>query len=158
MTTRERIDNDCAREAKARNAAAVSTLRLLRAALKNAEIDKMKPLEESDVVDIVSREVKKLNDAIESYRAGGRQDLADQAATEVTLLRSYLPEQLDDDALRKLIAAKIAATGAATVKDFGRVMGEVSKETKGRADGAKVSGLVKAALAAGQPAGGDGGT
>lgn len=157
MTTRERIDSDCAREAKARNAAAVSTLRLLRAALKNAEIEKMKSLEESEVIDIVAKEVKKLTDALESYRAGNRPDLAEQAASEVALLRSYLPEQLDDQALRELIAERIAAVGAVTVKDFGKVMSEVSKATKGRADGARVSALVKATLSANAPAGGQGG-
>ena len=149
MTTRERIDSDYAREAKARNAAAVSTLRLLRAALKNAEIEKMKPLEEAEVVDIIGKEVKKLVDALDSYRAGNRQDLAAQAESEAAFMRGYLPEQLSEEALKKLVAAKIAALGAATVKDFGRVMSEVSKETKGRADGGRVSALVKAALAGG---------
>jgi uncharacterized protein len=149
MTTRERIDQDYAREAKARNAAAVSTLRLLRAALKNAEIDKMKPLEEADVIDIISREVKKLADAIESYKAGNRGDLVGQAEAEMAFLKTYLPAQLDEAVLKELIAAKIAAVGATTIKDLGKVMSEVTKETKGRADGAKVSAMVKAALASG---------
>jgi len=149
MTTRERIDSDYAREAKARNAAAVSTLRLLRAALKNAEIEKRRPLEEAEVVDIIGKEVKKLVDALESYRAGNRSDLAAQAESEAAFLRTYLPEQLTEEALKKLVAAKIAALGATTVKDLGRVMAEVSKETKGRADGGRVSALVKAALAGG---------
>ncbi len=149
MTTRERIDSDYAREAKARNAAAVSTLRLIRAALKNAEIEKMKPLEEADIIDVIGKEVKKLVDAIESYRSGNRPDLAVQAESEAAFLRHYLPEQLTEEALKQLIAAKIAALGATTVKDFGRVMSEVSKETKGRADGGKVSALVKTALAGG---------
>lgn len=149
MTTRERIDQDYAREAKARNAAAVSTLRLLRAALKNAEIDKMKPLEEADVIDVISREVKKLADAIESYKSGNRGDLVAQAEGETAFLRAYLPAQLDEAALKDLIAAKIAAVGATTIKDLGKVMSEVTKETKGRADGAKVSAMVKAALGSG---------
>jgi len=149
MTTRERIDNDYAREAKARNAAAVSTLRLLRAALKNAEIEKMKPLEEADVIEIIGREVKKLVDALDSYRAGNRPDLAAQAESEAALMRAYLPAQLGEADLKKIIADKIAALGAATVKDFGKVMSEVSKETKGRAEGGKVSALVKAALTGG---------
>ncbi len=149
MTTRERIDSDYAREAKARNAAAVSTLRLLRAALKNAEIEKMKPLEEADVVEVIGREVKKLVDALDSYRAGNRADLAAQAETEAAFMRGYLPEQLTEEALKKIVAEKIAALGATTVKDFGRVMSEVSKATKGRADGGKVSALVKAGLAGG---------
>jgi hypothetical protein len=149
MTTRERIDQDYAREAKARNAAAVSTLRLLRTALKYVEIEKMKPLEETDVIDVVSKEVKKLNDAIESYRTGKRDDLVEQAEAEMATLKAYLPEQLDDAVLNKLIADKIAAVGATTIKDLGKVMSEVTKETKGRADGAKVSAMVKALLSGG---------
>jgi hypothetical protein len=149
MTTRERIDQDYARQAKARNAAAVSTLRLLRTALKYVEIEKMKPLEETDVIDVVAKEVKKLNDAIESYRAGKRDDLVRRAEEEMIILKAYLPEQLDDAALKKLIADKVAAVGATTIKDLGKVMSEVTKETKGRADGAKVSVMVKAVLSGG---------
>src|SRR3990172_4158247 len=146
MTRREGMDSDYAGEAKARNAAAVSTLRLLRAALKNAEIDKRKPLEETEVIDIIGKEVKKLVDALDSYRAGNRADLAYQAEVEAAFMRQYLPEQLTEEALKGLIAEKVKALGAATAKDFGRVMAEVARETKGRADGGRVSALVKDAL------------
>ena len=152
MTTRERIDADYSQAAKARNASVVSTLRLLRTALKYAEIEKMKPLTEEEVIDVIGREAKKLKDAIDSYAAGQRQDLVQSTEEEMTTLKQYLPAQLDDEALKKIIADKIAALGAATIRDLGRVMGEVSKETKGRADGSKVSALVKAALA-GPPGG-----
>ncbi len=147
MTTRERIENDFTKELKARNASAVSTLRMLRAALKNAEIDKMKPLEEPDVVDVIGREVKKLRDGLDSFVAGKREDLAAQARQEIAVLEAYLPAQLDDDALRGLVQEKIAAAGPLTQKDFGRLMKEVMEAAKGRADGAKVSKFVKEALA-----------
>lgn len=147
MTTRERIDTDFTKELKARNASAVSTLRMLRAALKNAEIEKMRPLEEADVIDVIGREVKKLRDGLESFVAGGREDLASQARDELALLASYLPAQLDDDGLRELIRRKMEASGPLTAKDFGRLMNEVMKEAKGKADGGKVSALVKEALA-----------
>ncbi|MEY4744319.1 MAG: hypothetical protein RL272_264 [Candidatus Parcubacteria bacterium] len=147
MTTRERIEQDLTKELKARNASAVSTLRMLRAALKNAEIEKMKPLEEADVLDALGREVKKLNDGLDSFVAGGREDLAAPARQEIALLQTYLPAQLDDDGLKAIVRQKMAAMGALTDKDFGRLMSEVMKEAKGKAEGTRVSKAVKDALA-----------
>lgn len=147
MTVRERIDGDCLREVKAQNAPAVSTLRMLRAALKNAEIDKSDhKLTEEDVIEVIGREVKKLKDSLEPFRAGGREDLASKTEAEIALLSSYLPQQLTDEELEKIVRAKIAVLGQATMKDFGRIMGEVARETKGRAEGSKVSALVKTIL------------
>ncbi len=148
MTIRERIEQDFTKELKARNASAVSTLRMLRAALKNAEIEKMKPLEEPEVLDVIGREVKKLRDGLESFVAGNREDLAAAARAEIALLQAYLPEQLDDAGLKSIVDQKLAAMGPLTDKDFGKLMAEVMKETKGRAEGNKVSKLVKEALAA----------
>jgi uncharacterized protein YqeY len=147
MTTRERIERDFTREFKARNASAVSTLRMLRAAIKNLEIDKMKTLEEQEVVDVVGREVKKLRDGLESFKAGGREDLAAGVAAEIALIEIYLPAQLDDAALNDAVQKTAAAMGPLTEKDFGRLMKEVMKATAGKADGQKVSAAVKAALA-----------
>jgi uncharacterized protein YqeY len=147
MTIRERIEQDFIREFKAKNEAAVSTLRMLRAAIKNAEIEKMKPLEESDIMDVLGKEVKKLKDSLEAFSAGGRADLADKAKAEIALLEAYLPAQLDDDALRAIVKERAASVGAAGPKDFGKVMSEVMKEAKGRAEGSKVSAMVKEVLA-----------
>lgn len=147
MTVRERIDSDYLREVKAQNAPAVSTLRMLRAALQNAAIDKTDhKLTEEDAIDVIGREVKKLKDPIALFRAGGREDLAAKTEAEIAQMSAYLPEQLTDEDLEKIVRAKIAALGQATIKDFGRVMGDVAKETKGRADGSKVSSLVKTIL------------
>ncbi|MFA6603614.1 MAG: GatB/YqeY domain-containing protein [Patescibacteria group bacterium] len=148
MTTRERIDADCSEAAKARQADKLSTLRLLRAALKYVEIEKMKPLAEEDVIEVVGRELKKLRDALESYVAGKRADLAAKAEAEMAILQAYLPEQLGDEALKELVRQKIAVIGTVTAKDFGRVMSEVMKEAKGKADGTKVSAAVKEIIAA----------
>lgn len=148
MTTRERIEQDLTRELKARNASAVSTLRMLRAALKYAEIEKRKPLDEADVLDVLGREVKKLRDGLDSFVAGGREDLAEPARQEIALLVTYLPAQLDDEGLKAIVQQKLQAMGPITDKDFGRLMAEVMKEAKGKAEGARVSKAVKDALAA----------
>lgn len=147
MTTRERIESDFTKEFKARNASAVSTLRMLRAAVKNVEIEKMHPLSEEEVVDVVGREVKKLRDGLESFKAGGREDLAAGVAAEIALIETYLPAQLDDAALNDLVGKTAAGMGPLTEKDFGRLMKEVMKAAAGKADGQKVSAAVKAALA-----------
>jgi uncharacterized protein YqeY len=147
MTIRERLENDYAKEFKARNASAVSTLRMLRAAVKNADIEKMKPLDEAEVTEVIAREAKKLRDAIDSFKTGGRNDLVEQTATELALIETYLPAQLSDDDLRGMVKQSLAAAGTVTAKDFGRIMAEVMKEAKGRAEGAKVSRFVKEALA-----------
>jgi len=147
MTTRERIESDFIREFKARNASAVSTLRMLRAALKNAEIEKMAPLEEADTISVVSKETKKLKDSLESFVAGKRDDLAAQARQEIGLLEQYLPQQVSDEELRGIVRRAIAATGAQTPKDAGKVISLVMKEAQGRAQGGTVSNVVKEDLA-----------
>jgi uncharacterized protein YqeY len=146
MGIRERIEQDYVTAAKAKDADAVSALRMIRAALKNAEIDKMSELEESDVVDIVGKEVKKLKDSIESFEQGGREDLAEKSKQELELLNKYLPEQMSDDELRAVVAQKREAMGELTQADFGRLMKEVMAEVKGRAQGNQVSALVKEEL------------
>jgi uncharacterized protein YqeY len=150
MTIKERIDADYTREAKARNQDAVSTLRMLMAELKNEAIDKRRDLTEDEIVGIVQREIKKLKDSIDSFQSGGRQDLESKAQAEVEYLKQYLPEQLDDSALAELVESKISELSASSPKDIGRVMGEVMKEAKGRAEGAKVSALVKERLSGDQ--------
>ena len=146
MSTRERIEQDFIREMKARNASAVSTLRMLRAALKNEDIAKMKPLDEQEVLAVVSREIKKLKDGLDSFVAGKREDLAEAARGELAFLQAYLPAQLTDDELRAVVAAKIAESGATQPKDMGKVVGLVMKDAQGKAEGGRGSTLVKEAL------------
>ena len=95
MNTQERINTDYIREVKAKNAAAVSTLRMVRAAIQNAEIDKREPLDEEEVIDVIGKEAKKMRDAVETYRTANRQEMVDQAEAEIELLQNYLPQPLD---------------------------------------------------------------
>ena len=149
MNTQERINIDYIREVKAKNTAIVSTLRMVRAAIQNAEIDKREPLDEEEVIDVIGKEAKKMRDAVETYRTANRQEMVDQAEAEIELLQSYLPRPLDEATLKELVKTKVAELGASTPKDMGRVMAEVMKEAKGKADGSKVSALVKEALIGG---------
>jgi hypothetical protein len=142
----ERIETDYVAEAKARNASAVSVLRMLRAALKNARIDQGKDLDDAGSEDIIAKEVKKLRDALVTYRDGGRTDLAAQAESEIAIMEQYLPKQLDDTALGAIVSSVISGMPGVTAKDFGKVMSAVMAQAKGQADGGRVSAAVKKSL------------
>ena len=151
MDTRERMDKDFTGAVKARDAFAGSALRMLRAALKNAEIEKMSALVEDDVVDVISREIKKVRDSLESFESAGRTDLADKARQEIEIISRYQPTQLTDDEIRSVIKKVIADLSGNGTMNFGQVMSGVTKETKGHASGTRVSQLVKDELSSTAP-------
>lgn len=125
------------------------TLRFLQSAVKNAAIEKRKPVAEftdGEVQDVVKRLVKQRKDSIEQYRAAKREDLVEKEAAELALIEGYLPAQLSRDAVEAIVARVLAGLPDATAKDVGRVMGAVMKETAGQADGAVVRELVMAKL------------
>ncbi len=146
MTLQERIENDYVAEAKARNAFAVSILRMLRAALKNARIEQGKDLDDAASEDIVAKEVKKLRDALTTYRDGGRDDLATQAESEIAFMEKYLPKQLADEELSAMVDSVVVGMPGVTAKEFGKVMSATMQLAKGQADGGRVSAAVKKAL------------
>ena len=105
-------------------------------------------LSDDATLGVLTREVKTRRESVEAYRAGGREDLAAKEEAEIAIIAEYLPPPLADDELQTLIADAIAATGAASARDLGRVMSRLAAPTRGRADGRHVSGLVAQALAA----------
>jgi hypothetical protein len=137
----------------------VSVLRLLSASIFNKEKDKQyklnketgesqKPeLNDEETVDVVSGEIKKMRDALALFEKGGRKDLATQAEAEMAVLKKYLPEQLSAEAVKILVAEAVKKTGAATVKDMGKVMAELMPQIRGKADSGMVSAAVKEMLA-----------
>jgi len=116
------------------------------AALKKERIDSRKVPTEADELTVLKRERKRRAEAIELYDQAGRQDLADQERYEEGLLASYMPEELSDAALEELVAEAIAATDAVTPRDMGKVMGWLKPRVAGRADGKKLSGMVRERL------------
>lgn len=126
----------------------VSTLRMLMAELKNAEIAKRDDLEPGDELSVVAREVKRRGEAAEEYAKAGREDLSDKEKAEAEVLKEFLPEQLGEAEVERIIDEAIAETGAATPKDMGRVMGVVMPKLKGKADGKLVNALVARKLGA----------
>jgi uncharacterized protein YqeY len=146
MDLKTRITEDMKAAMRAREAARLSTLRLLLAAIKQREVDERRTLADADVVAVLDRMVKQRRDSIEQFEAGNRRDLADAERAEVTVLQSYLPAQLTDAEIDAAIDAAIARTGAAGPAGMGKVMGVLKGELAGRADLAVVSARVKSRL------------
>jgi len=144
--------NDALKEAmKARNERAVSTLRLINAALKNADIEARgagKPaLGDAEVLTVLQKMIKQRQESREMYEKGGRPELAQQEGEEIAIITSYLPKQMSDDEVKAAIDGAIKEIGAAGMKDMGKVIGALKAKYAGQMDFAKASGLVKAALA-----------
>ncbi|MGE5672955.1 MAG: GatB/YqeY domain-containing protein [Mycobacterium leprae] len=124
----------------------LETIRFLKAALKNLEIDKHAPLSDEEVLGVITKQVKQLKDSIVEFERGGRQDLVDKAQSEIDVLAGYLPQQMSEAEVRDLVRQVIAEVGAQGPKDMGKVMGPLVARTKGRADGKLVSQVVKELL------------
>ncbi len=123
------------------------TLRMVIAAAQNAAKEKREPLTDEEALGVLTRQVKTRRESIKAFRDAGRDDLADKEQAEIDVLAPYLPEQLGEDQLRALVTEAVAATGASSPKDMGRVMGALMPRVKGRADGNLVSRLVNEELA-----------
>ena len=146
MGLRERIDADVKDALKAGAKNAVSTLRMLNAALKNKQIDKRRPLTDEEVVETVRSLIKQRRDSVEQFGKGGRQDLVDQEAAEIGILEAYLPQQLSREELEVMVRDAISQSGAQGARDMGKVMKALLPMVGARADGKLVSELVKNAL------------
>jgi len=123
-----------------------STLRLVLAAAKNKEIEKGELLTDEEMIAVLSSETKKRRESVEEYRKGNREDLAAKEEAEIEILKKYLPEQLSEEELEKLVKEAVAQTEAAGPKDMGKVMQALMPKVKGRADGRATSDLVKKLL------------
>jgi uncharacterized protein YqeY len=122
-------------------------LRMAQNAVYLIEKRDKRELGDDDVAAIVTREVKTRRESVDAFRKGGREDLATKEEAEIAILSEYLPEQLTDDRISALVAEAVAATGASSARDMGKVMGWLSPRTKGRADGRRVSEMVARTLA-----------
>jgi len=126
------------------------TIRSLRADLQQAAIEKRQSggaLSDTDELKVLQKAAKQRTDAIAQYEDAGREDLAAKERAELEVIRSYLPEQLSDEALRTRLQDLVDATGASSMQDMGRVMGQAMQQLRGKADGARISSIVKELLA-----------
>jgi hypothetical protein len=143
-----RIQNDMTAAMKSKDAATLSTLRMLKAALMEAKTRKSRDatLPPDEEIEVLQRYAKKRREAIEEFRKAGREDLVASEEREIQVTSAYLPASLGEDELRAVIREAVARTGAAGPKDMGKVIGAVMAQVKGRAEGGTVSRLVKEAL------------
>ena len=123
-----------------------SAVTMLRAAVKQIEVDQRIELDDEAIIDIIAKQIKQKQNAIVEFKNGNRQDLVELTEKEIDILMKYLPEQLSEDEVLKIVQEAIDSTGAASMKDMGKVMGIVTNATKGKADGKLVADLVKKAL------------
>jgi uncharacterized protein YqeY len=147
VTLRERLHDDTTAAMRSGDALRRDVLRMVQNAIYNIEKAKRTTLSEDDVLGVLTREVKTRRESIEAFRKGNREDLATKEEAEIAILADYLPQALSEDELRVLVDEGVAATGAASARDLGKVMGWLSPRIRGRADGRLASGLVAQALA-----------
>jgi uncharacterized protein len=147
MTLLERVTSDIAGAMRAKDQARLAPLRMLKAALTNREVEKGRPLDEPESLQVVSALIKQRRDSIEQFQRGGRQDLADRESAEIELLQSYLPPPLDQAAIELAVDAAIGESGATSAKDMGRVMKIVMSKLAGAVvDGRTVNEIVRRKL------------
>jgi len=147
MTLREQIISDMTASMKAQDAPRTSTLRMVKAAMQNRQIEKGGELDDEEMGKLLRSLVKQRRDSVEQYEKGGRQDLAEKEKAEIEVIEAYLPQAASRDEIEAAVAAAIAETGASSMKDMGKVMKSVQAALAGKnADGRTVSEIVKAKL------------
>jgi len=146
MTLKERIQDDMKAAMRAGERERLATIRLMLAGVKQREVDERITLDDVQVLAVLEKMVKQRRESIVAFQAGGRADLVAKENAELGVIQTYMPAALDDAALDVLIADALAQTGAASIKDMGKVMGIVKTKAAGRADMAAVGARVKARL------------
>ncbi|NQD36399.1 GatB/YqeY domain-containing protein [Permianibacter sp. IMCC34836] len=143
---RDRITEDMKTAMRAQDKQKLGTIRLLQSAIKQQEVDNRITLDDTAILAVVEKAIKQRRESIKQYEIGGRADLVAVEQAELEVLQAYLPEQLGEAELSALIVAAIAETGAASVKDMGKVMNLLKPKVQGRCDMGAMSGLIKAKL------------
>ncbi|MDH7500771.1 MAG: GatB/YqeY domain-containing protein [candidate division NC10 bacterium] len=150
MSLADRLFSEQQRAMKEGDKLRLSTLRLLRAMIKNREVEKGRPLEEAEIIQAISSSCKQRREAIAQYGQGKREDLAQKEESELMILEEFLPPQLSEEELFSKIEQAIRATEAASIKDMGKVMAHLMPEIAGRMNGKRVSERVREALLKGR--------
>ena len=146
MSLIQQLDEDLKAAMRSGDTLKRDTVRLLRGALKNAEIENREPLNDEAAVRVLAKEAKQRRDSIEEYKKGNRQDLVDREQAELDIIASYLPEAMSAEDLQQIVRESITAVGAQGPSDMGKVMKEALGRVKGRADGSVVNAVVREML------------
>jgi uncharacterized protein YqeY len=146
MTLKERITDDMKSAMRSGEKERLATIRLVLSGIKQREVDERILLDDSQVLSVIEKMTKQRKESITQFEAGGRADLVAKEAAEMAVLQAYMPEAMSEAELATLIDAAVASTGAASIKDMGKVMAQVKAAAAGRADMAAVGVLIKARL------------
>ena len=146
MSLRDQINQDMKAAMRSKDEARLSAIRMLWAAIQRREVDERITLDDTQVLSVVEKTVRQSRDAVEQFLKGNRPDLADKENRDIAFWEVYLPAQASDEEVAKLVREAIATTGAASIKDMGKVVGVLKPKLQGRADMGKVSAKVKAKL------------
>jgi uncharacterized protein YqeY len=146
MSLKLQISEDMKNAMRAKDSARLGTIRLLQAAIKQREVDERIELDDSAVIAVIEKMLKQRRDSIAAYESANRNDLADIEKFEVTVLQTYLPQQLTEDEIKQILETVVTETGASGIKDMSKVMATIKPLVAGRADMGKISGLIKTRL------------
>lgn len=143
MNLSERLNEDMKQAMKSKDKFKLSNIRMVRSTIKNLEIDLKRSLDDNEVLDIISREIKQRKDALQDFEKAGRDDLVADAKAEIEFLSAYLPEQLSEEEIKVIVQQTIQETGASSKAEMGKVMSALMPKVKGRADGKLVNQVVQ---------------
>lgn len=146
MNLSERLNDDMKQAMKSQDKFKLTTIRMMRSSVKNMEIELKRPLDDNEVLDILSREIKIRKDSLQEFKKAGRDDLVTGLAAEIEIISQYLPEQLTEEEIQAIVRQTIQELGASSKADMGKVMSALMPKTKGRADGKLVNQYVQQML------------
>lgn len=143
MSLKEKLQEDLKSSMKNKDKTKKSVITLVRAAIKQYEVDNRQELADEGVLDIISKQLKQRKDSLLEFEKAGRADLVEETKSEIQVLQEYLPQQLSEDELEKIVIDTISEVKATSMKDMGRIMAVIKPKTVGRADGRKINELVR---------------
>jgi uncharacterized protein YqeY len=146
MNLSERLTDDMKQAMKNQDKFKLTVIRMMRASIKNLEIDLKRPLDDNEVLDILSREIKQRKDSLQEFKKAGRDDLVADLVVEIDIIGQYLPVQLTEEEIQEIVTQTIHELGASSKADMGKVMSALMPKTKGRADGKLVNQFVQQLL------------
>lgn len=143
MTLLDRFSEDLKESLKSRNSIKTSVIRLLKSSIKYREIEKKAPLSDDEIIEVIMSGIKQRRESVEQFSKGGRTDLVQKESNEIEIMQAYLPQPLTEEELVDEVKSVIKEVGATSAKDMGKVMKALMPRVKGRAEGTKVSSIVK---------------
>ncbi|MGP1556090.1 GatB/YqeY domain-containing protein [Peptostreptococcus stomatis] len=143
MSLKEKLQEDLKSSMKNKDTIRKSVVTLIRAAIKQHEVDNRVELADDAIIDIISKQLKQRKDSLAEFEKANRDDLVEETKSEIQVLEEYLPQQLSEEELEKIVIETIAEVGATSMKDMGKIMATIKPKTAGRADGRKINELVK---------------